>query len=186
MREIVVALKLADAPIDALIDLGCGTGAASAAWALALDRAPLVTGVDLNAWALGEARWNWRELGVAGRTRRGDLVSAARLQDPGRRPRLRTAVLLAWSLNELAPPPRDGVVAALKDRLLHGDALLVVEPLARSAAPWWEMVASDLAPLGVRTDEWKFDTPLPARLADLNDAAGFGERQLSARTLSRV
>src|SRR5262249_50211572 len=66
----------------AILDLGCGTGSSSAAWALGSGEGdpPRILGIDESGWALGEARWNWRRLGVKGRTVRADLscVPAAR------------------------------------------------------------------------------------------------------------
>src|SRR5689334_12962078 len=39
----------------ALVDLGCGTGAAGAAWASAFAHPPRVLGIDRHPWALDEA-----------------------------------------------------------------------------------------------------------------------------------
>jgi methylase of polypeptide subunit release factors len=87
VREIVRAL--AATQVARIVDLGCGTGAASAAWArddeakppddavLGAGRRVLLSGIDSNAWAVDECRWNWRQLGARGDVRRGDLVRAA-------------------------------------------------------------------------------------------------------------
>src|SRR5262245_46508118 len=42
---------------DTLLDLGCGTGSASAAWAIECHPAPAIVAVDRNSWALEECRW---------------------------------------------------------------------------------------------------------------------------------
>src|SRR5688572_17557128 len=42
-----------------ILDLGCGTGAAGAAWALASQPAPPVIGIDRHPWAIDEARWTY-------------------------------------------------------------------------------------------------------------------------------
>ena len=60
-----------------IVDLGCGTGVASAAWARAQGGSPALLGIDSHPWALAEARWNWRKLGLKGETRRSDLVIEA-------------------------------------------------------------------------------------------------------------
>src|SRR5262249_29374865 len=70
-REVGTA---SDAPaIETMLDLGCGTGVASAAWARAMPQPPRLEGVDLHPWALEETRWTWRALGLSGTTRRGPL-----------------------------------------------------------------------------------------------------------------
>ena len=51
-----------------LVDLGCGTGAAGAAWASALAHPPRVVGIDLHPWALGEAARTYRDFGLTART----------------------------------------------------------------------------------------------------------------------
>ncbi|MEZ5319579.1 MAG: hypothetical protein R2752_19420 [Vicinamibacterales bacterium] len=59
--------------------------------------------------------------------------------------------------------------------------MLVVEPIARGAAPWWDAWARACVDAGGRADEWTFDDALPASLATISDAAGFGPRRLAAR-----
>ena len=76
--EAAVAAVAADARPTHLIDLGCGTGVCSAAWAMSLPSPrPSIDGYDLHPWALDEARWNWRTLGLQGRAVRLDAVRAA-------------------------------------------------------------------------------------------------------------
>ena len=62
VREIVRALPACDPPPRRIVDLGCGTGAAGAAGALAAEGKPAVSGVDGSGWAIGEAEWNLRTL----------------------------------------------------------------------------------------------------------------------------
>src|SRR4029453_12629703 len=59
-----------------IVDLGCGTGAAGAAWALAYQSEPTVVGIDRHPWAVDEAQWTYQQLGVRGRARVGDVVRA--------------------------------------------------------------------------------------------------------------
>ncbi len=51
-------------PPSAIVDLGCGTGVGSAAWALAAGADARITGVDRSAWAVAEANWTYRQLGL--------------------------------------------------------------------------------------------------------------------------
>lgn len=184
-REVVRASGAARADaIDRVLDLGCGTGAASAAWALELSPPAVITGIDESGWALTEADWTWRAFGLRGATRRGDLVELA-----GRacrsRERSRTALLFAWSVNELVPDERDRLLQILSTPPAASCALLVIEPLARTVTPWWDAWADALGPSGARADEWRFDIALPPALALIDEAAGFQRDSLGARTLWR-
>ena len=111
----------------------------------------------------------------------------ATLEDEAALPRQRsrgpTSVLLAWSANELEASTRARLLAAVITMAARGHAVLIIEPLAHAAAPWWLSWQDALAAHGARADEWKFPAALPASLEALNDAAGFDTRQLSARSL---
>jgi hypothetical protein len=61
--------------------------------------------------------------------------------------------------------------------------VLVVEPLARSAAPWWAGWQHAFAGAGGRADEWRFRIELPEIVAKLDRAAGLDHRELTARSL---
>jgi hypothetical protein len=192
VREVVRALELEmTTRLETIVDLGCGTGAAGAAWTLECPTRPAIRGVDRNAWALTEASWNWRQLGLRGSTDRGDLVDAAtrlsKSTSSGRRTSLdSTGVLLGWAANELGNEDRDRLRTVLNQLADAGATVLIVEPIARRATPWWpswvEMFGR--SSLRARTDDWKFDIDLPASLANLREAAGFSERTLSARSLA--
>jgi SAM-dependent methyltransferase len=185
-RAIAAALAPSLPHVDRILDLGCGTGVTAAAWAMACDRAPAIEGIDRDAWSLAEAAWNWRALGLRGRTRRGDMLDAWRGRDARSsniRVRRAEAIVLGWSVNELAEPARAALFAALRAASMNGAVVLVIEPLARAAAPWWDEWARAALDAGGRVDEWKFPVDLPARLRDLDDAAGFRREHLGARTL---
>lgn len=167
---------------DAVIDLGCGTGVASAAWALATASSPRITGVDLNNWALDEARWNWAHLELAGRTRRGDLIEALERESRGR-DLTATTFLCGWSLNELTRPARETAIDGLLRAAGRGARVFVIEPIAGSAAPWWPEWAARATAAGGRADTWRFTTPLPAALATLDRDAGFDRDALTARSV---
>jgi len=165
-----------------ITDLGCGTGVASAAWALSTETPPTITGVDLDAWSLDEANWNWRTLGLSGRTRRGDMARPA--SEPTRRSRSSgEAVVLGWSVNELPADARIQLLKTLIEQIEGGTTVLVLEPLARTAAPWWPEWVAPFIAAGGRADEWKLDVTLPARLGELDRAAGFRRDALGVRTL---
>src|SRR5882672_8898651 len=55
VREIVQAVPGATDPLGMIVDLGCGTGASSAAWAAANSIPPQILGIDRHPWVLGEA-----------------------------------------------------------------------------------------------------------------------------------
>jgi hypothetical protein len=189
-REIVRALGADAGHADTIVDLGCGTGVASAAWALECSRRPKLQGIDKDNWAIGETKWNWASLGLAGRATRGDLVrSLEEFVGPaagrGARDSVRTAIVAGWSINELDSASRDRLLPLLVTAANGGAAVLVIEPLARGVTPWWDDWVRAFAAAGGRADEWKFDVPLPPRLAATDESAGFRREALGARTLWR-
>lgn len=184
-REVVRSLHASDEPVDSMWDLGCGTGAASAAWAIDLPEPASVRGIDRDAWAIREAQWNWRALGVAGRARRGDVVESAEQLAAARGRFDRTAFLAGWSVNELGDAARARLLEALLALESRGARLLIIEPLARAATPWWNDWAAAFAQVGGRADQWKFDIQLPADLAHVDETAGFRRDGLTAKSLWR-
>ena len=85
VREIVRALGPARPTPPRILDLGCGTGTAGAAWALEREPAAEVVGVDLNGWAVTEADHPSARAAGPHRARRRHLRKAP--SPPGRRPR---------------------------------------------------------------------------------------------------
>lgn len=158
-----------------IVDLGCGTGVCSAAWALVQSPPAPVTGLDSHEHAVREARWTWAQFGLAGTARRGDASALP----PSTR---RRGIVAGWVLNELAPDARLRTWAALTRAAETGDAVLVVEPIARTVSPWWDDVAADAIRLGGRADEWRFPADLPPLVAKLDRAAGLSHRELTARS----
>jgi Methyltransferase domain len=184
VQEAVRALGAGRTPPAEIVDLGCGTGVASSAWAIACESRPRITGVDTHAWALTEAKWTWATLGLAGRTRRADLVAAAeRLAARPGTPARRTGVVLGWSVNELPPGARPRLLDALLRCVAAGATLLILEPVARAAAPWWDQWAAAIAQAGGRADLWAFDVRLPEMLERTRAEAGFAGGPLTARSL---
>lgn len=170
----VDALSLRRAPLTRLLDLGCGTGVCSAAWATSLPTpAPTIDGVDLHPWALDEARWTWRTCGLSGRASRMDAVAAVERLTQRQRDLRGTGIIAGWSINELDSAPRTRLLNSLQRAAEGGATVLVLEPLARGITPWWDTWVQALPP-GVAPDarDVKADTALPAWLADFADSAG--------------
>ena len=185
VQALVRGASLGAAPVRTLLDLGCGTGVASAAWALELPETPMLFGIDTHAWATSEARWNWRQLGLRGEVRCGDLVEAAERLLRRRETSLAgTGVIAGWSVNEIADAARARLLPILLALAARGAGIVVIEPLARSAAPWWDAWAVAVTAAGGRAGQWKFDVALPPALAELDRAAGFTREGLGARSLS--
>ena len=176
VREVLRALGARRPPPARILDLGCGTGAAGAAWAISAGGAPFVEGVDRSAWAVEEARLTLAALGLAGATARRRLEDA-RL--PGRR----GAVVAAYTVNEMDDEGRERLLPRLLDGARAGATVLIVEPIARRTVPWWESWAAAFAAAGGRADEWRFRVPLPELVARLDRAAGLDHRELTGRSL---
>lgn len=172
LREIVRALDARR--VSAVLELGCGTAAAGAAWAL--EAGARYGGVERGGWATEEARRTLKALRVPGTVRRGDLLRE-RLPGGG------AGILLAWTVNELDAPAQAELLRDLLDAHARGAAVLVVEPIARRLAPWWGAWATPFAERGGRADEWRFPARLPPTLALLDKAAGLDHRELLARSL---
>lgn len=173
-RHIVTALG--PGTPDTIVDLGCGTGAAGAAWALACKAAPRLVGIDRHPWAVEEARWTYRQLRIDGHAKQGD---AARF----RRPRGNLGLIAAYLLNELGDDARMALVDTLVDAARRGARVLILEPIARRVTPWWNSVRVRIEEDGGRADEWDIAIDRPPLVALLDDAAGLDHRRVKARSL---
>jgi SAM-dependent methyltransferase len=176
IERIVRELPGATAEAAQLADLGCGTGAAGAAWAGACERPPQIFGVDRHPWALAEAARTYRDFGFRARTVRGDAATVALPKSPA-------LILAAFTLNELDDDARQTLLARFLERAKRGDRVLVVEPLARFVAQWWSAWRRSFIDAGGRADEWRFRVELPSIVAKLDRAAGLDHRELTGRTL---
>ena len=174
--EIVRALPGAATAITQIHDLGCGTGAAGAAWAVECGR-PRLSGIDRHPWAVTEANWTYRQLGLDGRAVQGDVDRVTLRGAPGH------AILAAYTINELPDATRSALLPRLLEAHGRGSHVLVAEPIARRMATWWDAWADAFAAAGGSVAEWRFKTPLPKRQHDLGRAAGLDPRELTARTL---
>lgn len=178
VREIVAAIPGARDCGQTLVDLGCGTGAAGAAWAAACSRAPAVVGVDKHPWALQEAARTYRDFGLRARTVRADITEFTL---PG--PKSRGALLAAFAFNELSDHGREVMLPRLLDHASRGQRVLVVEPLAGFTAPWWGKWREAFESAGGRSDEWRFRVERPAIVAKIDRAAGLDHREMTGRSL---
>jgi hypothetical protein len=163
-------------PATKIVDYGCGTGAASGAWALAQAGPVSVEGFDRSVWAVGEASWTWRALDVRGRATRADIARV-------RLPRGPVACLAAFTANELPAGTRETLRDALLAAARDGRAVLVIEPLAGAIAPWWGSWADAFRERGGRVDEWRIPARLPDIVARFDRAAGLRHHDLTARTI---
>lgn len=176
IRELVRALELRTAQVGRIIDLGCGTGVASAACALELATPPTVLALDKDSFAVSEARWTYQFFGIAATVRVGNILSrpAASRGD---------LILAAFSVNEVTEQDRQILLRTLVRDAAQGSTVLVVEPIARRAAPWWGAWEKVVQEAGGRSDEWRFKVELPERIALMDKAAGLRHHELTCRSL---
>ena len=174
--NVVRALGADAPPPAAIVDLGCGIGVAGAAWAVAAGRTPALSGMDRNRWAVEEARWTYRQLGLKGDARQADILRLPRVRGED-------AIVAGWVLNELPDAVRMRVEEQLIDAAARGTRVLVLEPIARSVTPWWDASAERIRSLGGRADQWRFTADLPPLVKLFDKAAGLDHRELTVRSL---
>jgi hypothetical protein len=164
--------------VDRVLDLGCGTGAAGCAWALAHqdDRRPALLGLDRHPWAVAETTWTYRTLSLRGQAQRRNLSHAVL---PGRG----SGVVAAYTVNELEQAVRGQLLNRLLDAAGRGARVLVVEPISGPVTPWWSVWSRALEGAGGRADEWRFEADLPELVRRLDRAAGLDHRELTAKSL---
>jgi hypothetical protein len=175
VSEIVRALPRAN-DVLTIVDLGCGTGAAGAAWAIA-SGARQVSGFDRHPWAVAEANAAYRQLGLHGRAAQKDMTKVSLRTTPG------SGVIAAYAINELTPASRNSMRGALLRAHADGGSVLVVEPIAKRLVPWWPEWQTAWLAAGGRADEWRFPAALPPTQQTLARAAGLDPRELTARSL---
>jgi hypothetical protein len=175
VREIVRQLGAAAPPLERVIDLGCGTAPAGAAWA---SEGPgiEVSGFERHAWAAAEARHTLSAFGLRGRVRAADLKDA-------RLPGAKTGIVAAYTVNELDDAERARLQETLLQAARSGGRVLIVEPLSRRVARFWPEWETAFKAAGGRADEWRFRVPLPGIVQRLDRAAGLDHRELSGRSL---
>ena len=98
-------------------------------------------------------------------------------------------MLAAFTLNELPEAARDAVLTRSIERVTQargvrgGECVLILEPLARFVAPWWDRWRAAVESAGGRADEWRFRAKLPEIVAKLDRASGLDHRELTGRSL---
>ena len=132
-------------------------------------------GIDRNSWALQECKWNYQQFGLRGTVRNAD-VDAVRIPSA-------TAVIAAFTVNELKAASRERLFTEFIRIARSGAPVLVVEPVARRVACWWEEWMNEWRRIGGRADEWRFRVELPGPLALMDRAAGLDHRELTGRSL---
>jgi hypothetical protein len=86
-------------------------------------------------------------------------------------------------VNELDERSRAALLETLLDAASTGVGVLIVEPIATRATPWWQGWSDEFARLGGRASEWRFPVQLPNWLAKLDRAAGMHHDELTAKSL---
>jgi len=181
-REIVRAIGPAEGGPDGagfhthVIDLGCGTGTAGAAIAIEAGGAA-VNGFDLNPWAVREANWTYRALGLRGHAMVANVTNVKIRALAG------TLVLAAYTVNELTDERRKPLLDQLMGVHAGGASVLVIEPIGRRVNLWWGRWAEAFTAAGGRNDDWRFRVSLPPRQRALAKAAGLDAQELTARSL---
>lgn len=194
VEHIVRSLGRPFTTVNRVLDLGCGSGASAAGWALACEHGLDVTGIDRHHWAIDEAKRTFRELELRGTFRVDDMTKVLQAPHPRAkerpgRPRVaeakHAAVLAAFAVNELADvQQRSLLLTQMLEHARAGGRCLVIEPLAGGVAPWWSEWRRAFESAGGRSDEWRVRTTLPALVEKLDRAAGLDHRELTARSLA--
>jgi len=167
--------------VPCLVDLGCGTGVAAAAWCAMLPAGVTAIGVDTSPWVLAETRATWSAFGVRGRTVRSPLARY-------RWPRPPCAIVAAFTVNELEAADRDPLLVELQRQKRAGSTIALIEPLATRVTPWWTEWSRAFLASGGRDVEVRFTgedaiAALPKRVSELGRAAGLDPSELGARAL---
>src|SRR5262249_34773481 len=126
-------------------------------------------------WAAEEARETYRLFRLQARTRVEDAAKASFPE--------RTAVVAAFTVNELDPPARDRLLPRILTHAAQGNRVLIVEPLAGFVAPWWAEWQRGFLSGGGHANEWRVRTPLPPIVEKLDRASGLNHREITGRAL---
>jgi hypothetical protein len=160
-----------------IVDLGCGTGVCGAAWAVESGGSPQVIGADRSSFALHEARWTYRMLRVNGETRDSIAQTLASLRRPD-------GVAIGWTLNELDDARRDLIAATIAPWIAAGTRVLVVEPVSKRVAPWWDEWTARFPSDRCRIAERRLRLDLPPKIGLLARSAGLDAGSTVVRVLA--
>lgn len=172
-REIVRRLEVRATRI---VDLGCGTGSAGAAAAME-SGAEAIEAYDLSPWAVDEANWTYRMLGLRGRATVANIKKVKVQAAAG------SLVIAAYAVNELPAETRASLLVQLMQANGRGAAVLVIEPIGRRVNLWWTEWADTFSTAGGRSDDWRFRNLLPPRQRGLAKGAGLDVQEVTARSL---
>ena len=177
LRKLAEELSLSDSRPLRIVDLGCGTGVAGAACALAFEPPVEIVACDANPWATKQAGWTYARLGLSARVSCTDLLQIP-LGGVG------TTIVAAFAVNELPEAHRARLLERLRHAVAHGAHALVVEPIARASVPWWDSWARTLTGSEGGSRQWRWPAVLPDWLKRLDHAAHLHHDTLTCRSLS--
>lgn len=183
VRSMLSALP-SHTPPSVVVDLGSGTGAASAAWATWAEPHAFVRAIDAHPWAVDETRITMQVFGLASDVRRGSVTGArelARLAPPASL--AGTAFVLSYVANELSDDGRAEVLPFLLAAAHQQARVLVLEPLSRRTSPWWPRWVEAFERAGGRADEWRLAVDVPEITRALGVAAGLDADEVTGRSL---
>lgn len=160
-----------------IVDLGCGTGVCGAAWALESGGSPQVIGADRSSFALHEARWTYQTLRVKGETSRSITETLESIRRP-------EGIVIGWTLNELDDARRELIAAKIAPWVAKGTRLLVVEPVSKRVAPWWDEWTAKFPQELCAVAEKRLRLDLPPKIALLARSAGLGAEATVVRVLA--
>lgn len=159
-----------------ILDIGCGTGVCGAAWAIESESPTMVTGADRSSFALHEARWTYQTLRIKGETSRSITETLETIRRP-------EGIVIGWTLNELDDLKRDLIAAKILPWVARGTRLLVIEPVSKRVAPWWEAWVARFPAGQCAVMEKRLRLAWPPKVALLARSAGLGTDETALRIL---
>ena len=176
MQAVLEELDPDPAGLNHIIDLGCGTGVGAASWSVLGGRKASVEGVDLNKWAVSEARLTFQAFGLRGQTRSGNLLGA-KLPGAG------GGIIAAYAINELSDDARAQMLKKFLQAGQSGAKVLIIEPIATTPVPWWQSWSDAFEAQGGMSNTWKIPVDLPDHIRLLDKATRMNHQVLKGRTL---
>ena len=174
-RRVLDDSGLTSLPLTRILDVGCGLGAAGAAWAHGSPARPRVWACDKNGWAVQTARASFRELGLRARVERRSVLAMTA-------PTRGDVILASYVVNELTAAERSEFLAmCLGARQSSG--ILILEPIAIRPLKWWAPWTRAILEAGGREDTWELEIHLPDSLRQIDQASGWDHNRVKARTL---
>jgi len=159
-----------------ILDLGCGTGVCGAAWALESAAPTQVIGADRSSFALHEARWTYQTLRLKGDTSRSITETLEAIRRP-------EGIVIGWTLNELDEEKRTLIAERVRPWVQKGSRLLVIEPVSKRVAPWWDEWTARFPKESCSVVEKRLRLHLPSKITLLAKSAGLGTEATVVRVL---